>query len=56
MGEHQLTPSLPPLSLYQMVRKSLVTRVCMLEEVRTQEQHSLGVLQAPAGLITVIFM
>jgi hypothetical protein len=58
MGEHKICPgpSLDVMPLYQLVRKNLVTRVCMLAPVRTVEQHSMGVLEAPAGLVTVVFM
>ena len=59
MGDHQVTAgagALPVMPLYQLVRKNLVTRVCMLDPVRTIEQRSMGVLEAPAGLVTVVFM
>lgn len=58
MGDHMITsgPTLPVMPLYQLVRKNLVTRVCMLAPVRTVEQRSMGVLEAPAGIVTIIFM
>lgn len=44
------------MSLHQIMGRQLVGRVPLLAPVRSHKQESLGVLEAPAGLVTVVFM
>lgn len=56
MGEYLLSPALPVLALHQILPRPLMSRLQLLPPLRAQRQHSLGVLEAPAGLVTVVFM
>lgn len=56
MGEHLLHVDLPPTTLHQLCPRPLMGRLMLLPGVRSHRQQSLGVLEAPAGLITVVFM
>lgn len=56
MGEHRLPSPNTSLTLYQPIDRSLAGRLPMLGSVRTSQQMSLGVLEAPAGMVTIVFM
>jgi hypothetical protein len=56
MGEHRIKDDLPNISLYCGCPRGLQGRLPALRAVRTQQQYSLGVLDAPAGGVVVVFM
>ncbi|KAG2494772.1 hypothetical protein HYH03_007016 [Edaphochlamys debaryana] len=56
MGEHRIKDELPPTSIYCGCPRSLQGRLPSLRTVRSSAQHSLGVLDAPAGSVVVVFM
>ncbi|GFR40647.1 hypothetical protein Agub_g1232 [Astrephomene gubernaculifera] len=56
MGEHRMRNELPATSIYCGCPRALQGRIPTLRTVRSQQQHSLGVLEAPAGLVVVVFM
>ncbi|KXZ43981.1 hypothetical protein GPECTOR_76g803 [Gonium pectorale] len=56
MGEHRMKDELPSCSIYSACPRALQGRLPALRSIRSSQQHSLGVLDAPAGQVVVVFM
>ncbi|GLI69572.1 hypothetical protein VaNZ11_014230, partial [Volvox africanus] len=56
MGEHRIKSDLPSISLYCGCPRGLQGRLPALRAVRSLQQLSLGVLDAPAGNVVVVFV
>ncbi|KAF5828909.1 nucleotide cyclase [Dunaliella salina] len=56
LGEHMLCKDAPVMSLHQIIARPLMGRLLLLAPISSIRQHGLGVLDAPAGVVTVAFM
>jgi hypothetical protein len=56
LGEHMLRKNTPVMSLHEIISRPLMGRLPLLGSIPSVRQHGLGVLDAPAGVVTIAFM